>query len=107
MKRIVIAAAALVTGALLACGCSSSPHNSGTTASPAVSAAVQTADGGDTTCKDFIAAAKTRKETIIENYLRSTGQSTNRTSITATRLSAEAFCRTSGKNKLVRDITTG
>ncbi|MFE3958224.1 hypothetical protein ACFXPS_29125 [Nocardia sp. NPDC059091] len=102
VKRAAVLAALLATGSLALGGCSNS-HGSASTPS----GSMQSATGGETTCEDFLAADKTRKESIIETYLRSTGQSASRSSITATRLSAEAFCRTTGKNKLVRDITTG
>lgn len=82
-------------------------HSTDSTPAAGESPSSQSAEGGETSCKDFIAAAKSRRDTIIENYLRATGQSTSSASVTTTRLSAEAFCRTSGKNKLVRDIATG
>ncbi|WP_019932842.1 hypothetical protein [Nocardia sp. BMG111209] len=104
MIRVAVVATLLAAGTLAA-GCSGSSH-SGPVAS-AHTGATQSTRGGETSCKDFLSSDKAGKESIIETYLRSTGQSTDRSSTTTTRLSAEAFCRTSGKNKLVRDITTG
>ncbi|MFF0488667.1 hypothetical protein ACWDSJ_02055 [Nocardia sp. NPDC003482] len=89
-----IVAAFVAAGVLALTGCGGSSH-------PAASA------GGETTCKDFTAAKSATKDEIIQNYLRGIGKDTSRGNVATTRLSAEAFCRTSGKNKLVRDITTG
>lgn len=104
MNRIAVVVTLLAAGSFAVGACSSSSHGS---AAPAQPSAARAASGGETSCKDFLAADKARKESIIETYLRSTGQSTSRSSVTVTRLSAEAFCHTTGKNKLVRDITTG
>lgn len=59
------------------------------------------------TCKAFLAQDKNGKNATIEQYLSSTSQSTSKSNITTTRLSAEAFCHTTGKDKLVKNIATG
>ncbi|MRH87654.1 hypothetical protein GFY24_09350 [Nocardia sp. SYP-A9097] len=107
MKRTAVVATLLAIGSLVIGGCSNSHGPASTQPASTQNNSTQSAAGGETTCKDFLAADKTRKDSIIETYLRSTGQGTSRSSITATRLSAEAFCHTTGKNKLVRDIATG
>ncbi|MCP2278421.1 hypothetical protein SAMN04244553_3628 [Nocardia amikacinitolerans] len=105
----VSALAAVGALTLTGCGNSSDTATPATAATSSVAAPTRGANagGGETTCKDFVAADTAAKNTIIENYLRATGQDTSRANVTSTKLSAEAFCRTSGRNKLVRDITTG
>lgn len=107
----------LATGALVAltatsfllAGCSkhqnsSSSSNSGSSSSSGSSAS---GTGGDMTCKAFLAQDKNGKIATIEAFLSSRGQSTSKSNITATRLSAEAFCRTTGKDKYVKNVETG
>ncbi len=59
------------------------------------------------TCKAFLAQDKQGKSATIEAFLSSRGQSTSKSNITATRLSAEAFCRTTGRDKYVKNVETG
>lgn len=84
---IIIATSAMIMGC-------SKPSSSG-------------ASGGDTSCKEFLTLDKDGKNATIETYLAGRGQSTSKANIMATRLSAEAFCRTTGKDKYVKNIETG
>lgn len=83
---------------------SDSGNSSGSSASDS-SASGRT--GGDMPCTEFLAQDKDGKNATIEQFLSSSGQSTSKMNITATRLSAEAFCRTAGKDKYVKNVETG
>ncbi len=104
--------AALAAASLLLAGCSkhgsdSTPSN-GPGSVGANSAGQSAADsGGDMTCKAFLAQDKDGKSNTIEQFLASRGESTSKSNIAATRISAEMFCRTTGKDKLVKNVETG
>ncbi len=103
--------AALAVASLLLAGCSKhgSESSSNGSGSGSANSAGQSAAGagGDTTCKAFLAEDKDGKNATIEQFLASKGESTSKSNIMATRISAEMFCRTTGKDKLVKNVETG
>jgi hypothetical protein len=59
------------------------------------------------TCKAFLAQDKDGKNATIEQFLASRGESTSKSNIMLTRRSAEMFCHSTGKDKLVKNVETG
>ncbi len=107
MKKCAVAGSFAAIAVVLALsGCSSDDTPSGTSGANAAPSAAANA-GGDTTFKDFLAKDSSGKDAVIETYLRATGKSTSKAEVATTRASAELFCRTTGKSKLVRNIETG
>ena len=81
MKRTV--AAAIATAALLLSGCSASQI-------------INT--GGDTKCKDFTTQDEKKQDQEISKMLKDkSGAEPSNLEITATRVSASAYCQTIGK----------
>jgi acid stress chaperone HdeA len=83
LKRVKVltsvAAAGLTIGALLS-GCGAK------------------AEGGDTSCKDFLAANDSDQQTAVNKMLKDEkGTDPAQLEITGTRLSVQTFCQTSGK----------
>ena len=56
------------------------------------------AEGGDTSCKDFLAANDSDQQTAVNKMLKDEkGTDPAQLEITGTRLSVQTFCQTSGK----------
>lgn len=56
------------------------------------------AEGGDTTCKDYISANDADQQTAVSKMLKDEkGTDAAQLEITGTKLSVQAFCQTAGK----------
>lgn len=56
------------------------------------------AEGGDTSCKDYLAANDADQQTAVSKMLKDEkGTDPAQLEITGTKLSVQAFCQTSGK----------
>jgi acid stress chaperone HdeA len=93
MQRFGIAVATVfAAAALVLSGCSSITNK-----------------GGDTTCKEFNSQDEDKQKSEVAAMLKKKkGEEPSNLEITATRVSAEAFCKTLGKDSSkIKDITGG
>jgi acid stress chaperone HdeA len=65
--------------------------------------------GGDTTCKEFNSQDADKQKSEVAAMLKERkGQEASNIEITATRVAADAFCKTLGKDSSkIKDITAG